>query len=252
MKKPSNTSLILYFIICLLACETVSAKPPFIGVFSNKGDSYGVMTLILNDDGKGIVGPGAFLWKTGPAKNQITLTGSFAGNPQKADSATVVFDPEKKEIKFLDETLYRGESLFRGETFHYTTNQIPKWLHNHLIHFDGTEWSMTHACNDTIFALALTNHLEDLRKLEQAIRNEGLYCRFEMGIAGDKINLLGVDVRDVAIARDYSTKQITQSSLSVKIRKSGEKNVFEIWENGKKAGEEHFENGKPIPTWVRP
>lgn len=209
-------------------------------------------TLMLNDDGKGIMGSGSFLWKLGPAKNQITLIGSFAGNPQKADSAMVVFDPEKKEIKFLDEKLYRGESLFHGRTLYHTTNQIPKWLHNRLLHFDGTEWSLTHGCNDTIFALSVTNHLEDLHKLEQGIRNEGLYCRFEPGIAGDKINLLAVDERDVTLARDYSTGQIIRSLLSVRIRKSGGKNVFEIWENGNKSGEEHFENGKPVPTWGRP
>ena len=252
MKKPSNTSLFLFFIICLLACETVSAKPPFIGVFNSKENSYGdVVTIIFNDGGKGIIGSVPFLWKLGPAQNQIILTGSFAGNPQKADSATVVFDPEKKEIKFLDEKLNRGESLFGGESFHYTTNEIPKQLHNHLLHFDGTQWSMTHGCTNTIFALSLTNHLEDLRKLEEGIRNEGLYCRFEMGIAGDEINFVGVDVRDVAIAREYSKKQITQSSLSVKIRKSGEKNVFEVWKNGKKVDEEQFENGKPVPIWLR-
>lgn len=252
MRKPFIAYLVLLFTAVLISNETAPAKPPFIGVFDNKGDGFGAMTLILNDDGKGIIGPGSFLWKLGPAKNQITLTGSFAGNPQKADSATVVFDPEKKEIKFLDEKLYRGESLFHGRTFYYTTNQIPKFLHNRLLHFDGTEWSLTHGCNDTIFALSVTNHLEDLHKLEQAIRNEGLYCRFGQGIAGDNISLLGVDVRDVTLARDYSTKQITQASLSAKIRKSGEKNVFEIWGDGKKLGEEPFENGKPVPTWVRP
>jgi hypothetical protein len=253
MKRPFITYLVLILSVVLISNDTALAKPPFIGVFSSKGGNglYG-LTLMLNDDGKGIIGPGPFLWKLGPATNQITLTGSFAGNPQKADSATVVFDPEKKEIRFLDEKLYHGESLFRNQTFYYTTNQIPKWLHNHLLHFNGTEWSLTHGCNDTIFALSVTNHLVDLHKLEQAIRNEGLYCRFNTGIAGDKINFLAVDERDVALARDYSTDQIVQSLLSIKVRKSGGKNVFEIWENGKKSGEEHFENGKPVPTWIRP
>lgn len=252
MKKPSISCLILVLVLCLAASESMLASPPFVGVFKNKGGAAWPMLLIFNDDGKGIVGPGRFLWKTGAAKNQITLTGSFSGNPQKSDSVTVMFDPEKKEIKFLDDKLNHGESLFHGETFYFTTNQIPKGLHNQLLHFDGTDWSMTHGCTDTILAFGVTNHLGDLRRLEQAIRDEGLYCRFNMGIAGDPINLLAVDVRDVDLARDYSKKVINQASLSVKIRKSEKNTIFEVWRDGKKVGEERFENGKPIPTWVRP
>jgi hypothetical protein len=161
-------------------------------------------------------------------------------------------------MRFVSEILYGGNlPLFKGETLYCTTNRSldidPHWLHNYLLHFDGTGNSLTHGCIDTIFALSVTNHMEDLRKLEQAIRNQaGFYCQYEPGIAGDKMNLLGVDARDVALVRDFSTNQIVRHSMSVRIRKSDEDDVFEIWENGKKAGEEKYENGKPIPTWMRP
>ena len=209
------------------------------------------MYLIFNDDGKGAIGPGYFLWKQGPS-NQITLTGSFSGNPKKSDSVTVVFDSDKRVVKFPDKELDHGKSLFHGATFFYKTNGIPKSLHNRLLHFDGTTWSLTHGCVDTVFAIGVTNHFKDLRKIEGAIQPEGLYCYFGTSIAGDKMNFIGVDVRDINLAREYCTNLIAHDSLSVKIRKSADSNIFETWESGKKQGEEQFENGKPVYTWGRP
>jgi hypothetical protein len=256
MKRPFITYLVFIFSIFLISNETASAKPPFIGVFNSGGEDSSRFTLIINDDGKGVVGVGGpFVWKLGPAKNQIKLTGSFAGDPKKADSVTVVFDPEKKEIKFSDEKLYRGESLFHRKTLYYTTNQIPEFLHNHLLHFDGTEWSLTHGCNDTIFVLSVTNHAEDLHKIENSLRAEGVYCYFNRGIVAEPFSNqpnLDIDERDVALARRYTTNETVKSSLTVQIRKSGDSNIFEIWENGKKLGEEHYKNGDPVPNWGRP
>jgi len=239
--------LFLAIVVVVMAKETKTPEPAFIGVFSNKKSSIDELRLVLNEDGKGAIFGMAFvplLWKLGPTNNQITLTCS-SRKDHETNSMVIIFDPEKNEIKFLPNKFSFNETLY------LTTNQPPKRLHNILLHFDGTENSLTHGCNDTIFALDLTNHVEDLHKLEHAIQEEGLFCRFNTGIAGDTMNLLAVDLRDVTLARTYATNQIIQSSLSVKIRKSGEKNIFEVWESGKKSREEHYKNDEPVPTWVR-
>ncbi len=221
MTKPFNTWLVLLFSVILILNETALAKPPFIGVFSNNKGSDEEFTLTLMDDGKAVISDMAFvpfLWKPGPTNNQIILTASLGGD-HKTNSVVIVFDSEKKEIHFLPNDLSYDQTLY------LTTNEIPKQLHNILLHFDGTAISLEHPI-DTIFALDITNHTGDLHKLQQAIKEEGLHCDFNMGIAGDWINHLAVDARDVVLVRSYATNQIIQSSLSVKIRISGEKNIL--------------------------
>jgi len=248
IKKKFIACVFLALAVVVLAKEIKMSGQTFVGVFSNMKSSNDELRLVLNDDGKGAIFGMAFvplLWKLGPTNNQITLTYSTR-NDHETNLLVIIFDPEKSEIKFLP------NKFSFTETLHLTTNQPPKRLHNILLHFDGTENSLVHGCTDTIGALSMTNHVEDLRKLEHAIQEEGLYCRFNTGIAGEQMNLLAVDVRDVALVRTYATNQIIQSLLSVKIRKSGEKNIFEVWEGGKKTREEHYNNNGPVPTWVRP
>jgi len=77
MKRPFSTYLVLLFSVILIPNETASAKPPFIGVFSNNRLSSEEFTLTLNDDGKAVISDWSFvpfLWKAGPTNNQITLS----------------------------------------------------------------------------------------------------------------------------------------------------------------------------------
>ena len=57
MKKTTCYFFGFFYIfnVVLISSETASAKPPFIGVFSNKAEGFSTKTIMLMDNGKGMV-----------------------------------------------------------------------------------------------------------------------------------------------------------------------------------------------------
>jgi hypothetical protein len=162
MKKPFITFLVLLFTVVLISNETASAKPPFIGVFSNKASGFDIKTMMLMDDGKGMIcgggGCGPVVWKLGTTNGDIILNGP----EEDAKNIMVHYDSEKKTITFLNEELAGG-----GGPLLFITNEVPnaKELQKKLRYFDGSQESLEP--KGAVFALCVTNHLDDLTKLQK-------------------------------------------------------------------------------------
>jgi len=240
--------LFLAFAIATVAdAAATDTNQPFVGVYQNKESEFEAGGIALNNDGKGAlisIALGPIFWKSGPEKNQLTLIGSFGGDPRKSNSIVVFFDPDKKAI------LMHGTNSAAGDRYYLTTNQVPVGLHNLLLHFDGTEQSMSHP-TDTVFAMSVTNHVEDLQKLHEFLGRNGFLCDVHAPQLPEPS--LEIDVRDLALAKSYATNAIVRLSLTVKIRMSITTNIFEVWKDGKKSAKEHYKyNNGYVPEWPRP
>jgi len=233
MKKAPIVSLILVLVMTMRANGAAPEKPAFIGVFSNKEDGFDTKAIMLMEDGKGVlslaVASVPVVWKLGPTNGDIILTGPF----DNLKNLVVHFDSAKKTITILDKEVAEDS----GPLF-FITNEIPnvKELQKKLRHFDGTKESLDPKY--AVFAISLTNHLDDLVKLQKTVHDQQLPC----ALTGDP-KLLLVDMRDFEELRKLATNEISDDSLSVRIRGSKDTSDFEVWEKGKKIRVEPYNFG---------
>jgi hypothetical protein len=241
MKK----SFIIFFAITIatvvIADETATTKQPFIGVFSNKASGSDVKTIMLMDGGKGMVcgggGCGPVVWKLGTTNGDIILTGP----DDDYKNVVVHYASDKKTITILNEDLAEGSGPLL-----FITNEVPnaKELQKKLRYFDGSEESLE--LKGAVFAFSVTNHLDDLNKLQKVVHDQDLPC----ALTGDPKFLL-VYLRDFDQVRKIATEEIVHDSLSVQIRNDKDSSDFEVWENGKKIRVEPYA-GKGVVNTVIP
>jgi hypothetical protein len=248
--KPTRSlisSLILVFVSGLFACETAPAKPPFLGVFSNKASRFDIKTIMLMDDGKGMVcgggGCGPIVWKLGATNGDIILTGPTAD----FKNIIVHYDSNKKTITMLDKRYAEGSGPLL-----FITNEVPnaKELQKKLRYFDGSQESLEP--KGAVFAFGVTNRPDDLAKLQKAIGDQDLPCQIStlpLELTGSPKYLL-VYLRDFDQVRKIATKVIARDKLSVRIRNDKDTKDYEVWENGKKVRIEPYAGKGPINTVV--
>jgi hypothetical protein len=233
--------LILVFVFGLLACEAAPAKPPFLGVFGNKAEGFSTKTIMLMDDGKGMVcgggGCGPVVWKLGVTNGDIILNGP----EDDAKNIIVHYDSDKKTITFLNEELSEG-----GGPLLFITNEVPnaKELQKKLRYFDGSQESLEP--KGAVFAYGVTNHLDDLTKLQKIVHDQDVPCM----VTGDPKFLL-VYLRDFDQVKKIATEEIAHDHLSLRIRNNKDTRDFEVWENGEKIRVEP-DNGKGVVNTVIP
>jgi hypothetical protein len=241
MQKSLFAYLIFALAIFLMANETVSAKLPFIGVFSNKASGFDTKTIMLMEDGKGMVSGGGgsmpVVWKLGTTNGDIILNGP----DDDYKNVIVHYDSDKKTITILNEDLAEGSGPLL-----FITNEVPNAteLQKKLRYFDGSQESLD--LKGAVFAFSVTNHLDDLNKLQKVVHDQDLPC----ALTGDPKFLL-VYLRDFDRVRKIATEEIVRDSLSVQIRNDKDSSDFEIWENGKKIRVEPYA-GKGVVNTVIP
>jgi hypothetical protein len=100
--------------------------------------------------------------------------------------------------------------------------------------------------------LCVTNHLDDLTKLQKTIHDQDIPCEIlqPMEMIGGPKYLL-IYLRDFDQVRMIATKEIAHNSLSVQIRNDKDTKDFEVWENGKKIRVEPY-TGKGVVNTVIP
>lgn len=105
------------------------------GVFSNKAEGFGIKTVILDKNGKGLyfaaVAFVPVLWKHDPATNIITLTGPIGVNATTT-SMEVRFEPMQRQLLILDPKRSEGS----GPLLHIS-DEIPPWVGEALKSFNG-------------------------------------------------------------------------------------------------------------------
>jgi hypothetical protein len=250
--RPLISCLILIFVIILLACKTAPAKPPFLGVFSNKDTASGfdIRVIMLMDDGKGMVCGGVgcdpIVWKLGVTNGDIIIT-EPVGDYQKGESSIIHYDLDKKTITFLkrDGAGDVGPLLF-------ITNEVPnaKEIQKKLRYFDGSRASLE--LKGAVFAYGITNHPDDLKKLQTTLHDQDLpYTVSVDRLASGNPEFLLIYLRDLDQARKVATKEIAHDHLSVLIRNSKNTSDFEVWEKGKKIRVEPY-TGKGVVNTVIP
>jgi hypothetical protein len=249
--KPLITCLILIFVIGLFACESVPAKPPFLGVFSNKASGFNIRTIMLMDDGKGMVCGGGgcdpIVWELGATNGDIIIT-EPVGDYQKGESSVIHYDAGRNTITFL-----KSEAAGDGGRLLFITNEVPnaKELQKKLRYFEGSRESLEP--KGAVFALCVTNHLDDLTKLQKAIRNQDMPCQLSIPpemIGGPKYLL--IYLRDLDQAKKIATKEIARDHLlSVQIRNNKDTSGFEVWEKGNKIRVVPY-TGKGVVNTVMP
>src|SRR5471030_2233861 len=166
MKK---TFIIFASVIAIVAIaqETTKTNSPFIGVFSNKASGFDTKTIMLMDDGKGMICGGGgcdpIVWKLGATNGDIILNGP----EDDAKNVLVHYDSDKKTITILNEDLAEGSGPLL-----FITNEVPnaKELHKKLRYFDGSQESLEP--KGAVFAFSVTNHLDDLVTLQKAVHDQ--------------------------------------------------------------------------------
>jgi len=187
---------------------------------------------MLDNGGKGFYCGVPVLWKIQETNNQVILTGPF-GSGQKKESLTLRYDLQKKEFAFLDPNR-AGET----GTLQFVTNQIPdefKSALQTLRYFDGTQESLVPQY--TIFANVRSEPKNDLEKLKAAIRQQHFVCDDNGSEVGPA---LLVDLRNLDLVKEVATNAIVKDSLTVRIRRDKEGEIWEVWENGKNVREEPY------------
>jgi hypothetical protein len=141
----------------------------------------------------------------------------------------VHYDPDKKIITILDKRFAEdsGPLIF-------ITNEVPnaKELQKQFRYFDGSQESLEP--KGAVFAFSVTNHLDDLTKLQKAVHDQEVQCE----VTGDPKFLL-VYLRDFDQVRKIAIKEIARDQLSVRIRNNKDTRNYEVWKKGKKIALNH-------------
>ena len=107
------------------------------------------------------------IWKLGTTNGDIILTGP----ENDAKNMMVHYDPDKQIITILDKSFAEdsGPLIF-------ITNEVPnaKELQKQFRYFDGSQESLEP--KGAIFAFSVTNHLDDLTKLQKSSYDQDVPC----------------------------------------------------------------------------
>jgi hypothetical protein len=95
------------------------------------------------------------------------------------------------------------------------------------------------------FALSTPGHLGDWQKLQDEFLKADIACNEGVSSLGTFSCFISPDRFDHA--RSVASEAITQNSLTIRIRKESESDLFEIYEKGKKVNEESY-TVKPAPN----
>jgi hypothetical protein len=93
--------------------------------------------------------------------------------------------------------------------------------------------------NDTDWVkFAWSTNMDNLNLLQQKLQDKQINC--SQLISNSDTSSFSIDSKDFTRARTISTNVISRNSLTVRINNDTNSNGYEIWKNGKKAGEEYF------------
>ncbi|GEM_PF-3724177 len=87
-------------------------------------------------------------------------------------------------------------------------------------------------------AFAVPEHTNDLTTLRNKLSTENFQCSEIVKLTG--ANAFTVSRKDFDRARKAAVKIIQENSLSARLELDTGNNGYELWENGKKAGEKYF------------
>ena len=114
------------------AADSTTAKPPFVGVFSNGAEGFYVKRLILVEGGKGFYQGVPALWLHDPKTNELTIT-LPPDAPLQFYTFKLRFDAAKGDLTYLDRKLSEDSPPLRR-----TQAEIPQQVRSMLQKFDGT------------------------------------------------------------------------------------------------------------------
>src|SRR5687767_8173037 len=88
------------------------------------------------------------------------------------------------------------------------------------------------------FALSTPNHITDYQQVQNKLRAEGIECSENVSSLGTLS--CSIPERSFQHAKEIIAKLVPSDSLTVRIRKQNDSDLFEIYEQGKKITEEDY------------
>ena len=88
------------------------------------------------------------------------------------------------------------------------------------------------------FALSTPNHISDWQQVQNKLRAEGIECSENASSLGGLS--CSIPERSFQHAKEIIAKLVSSNSLTVRIRKQNDSEIFEVYEKGKKVTEQSY------------